>query len=612
MRALKLIFFLFSLTLGTMGYSASNDNLNTILELESKITLKIRSLIQPVDPDAIVIAKVEVQKINTELAGTQMSAVGILSTADVQSVEDGDIQTISVSIISAMDPFPDDIKKLIESTLKGFSKKGRVKIVKMTDSMVKAIIGGKKNKSELTEQLSQLTKKLHAFADTFKTEILILFLQFVGAYALIQGVILFFQRRFQGNSIRMLKEALSSLNINTANKSGEDAETTQAPHSTPGAEATKSGSSSLNGSITTKDNPIEQMYIQLIRDLISDCYWCFKDNYAAWVWSQLSPPKRMELLESWEPIIYYVKYFTHLEPQMDNYHLDPVYLKPREYFMHSNEDLLEIVRLHPYLWGEISILRQKAFKISLKERIDFMKATNKTRPEKAFEWPYTPSKLRVLHTQLEVSELSSEDEAMIIQDPSMVPNGYRDNLHSLIWTAMLPQEERDKLLQRIPAQALAEIWIGPEDVLFRLNEVLPPKKQELLKSYLQRTTPSRAHPSMKYLSELSLKRFRELYPPPPEIEEVVLPKLDLDRPQSAMDDDTDQMIDVEALVAAFKEGKLDDAAENSPASTPKEIASIKEVIPAAEVSLEEIAGEKEEQPKTRSRNKSKEKVKKSA
>jgi hypothetical protein len=258
---------------------------------------------------------------------------------------------------------------------------------------------------------------------------------------------------------------------------------------------------------------------------------------------------------------------------MDNYHLDPIYLKPREYFMHANDDLLEIVRANPYLWSDISILRQKAFRISLKERIDFMKAANKARPEKAFEWPYTPSKLRVLHTQLEVSEMSSEDEAMIIQDPSIVPDGYRDNLHSLIWTAMLPHEERDKLLQKIPAQVLADIWIGPEDVLSRLNEVLPPKKQELLKSYLQRTSPSRSNSAMKYLSELSLKRFRELYPPPPEVVEVVLPKIDLDRPQSAMSDGDEQMIDVDALVAAFKEGKIDDGpGEPAPDKIPPQTA----------------------------------------
>lgn len=579
MRQTNLIIILLVLMFSIFGFSASNENLNTILDLETKLTTKIRSILQPIDPEAIVIAKVQIEKINTELAGTQMSAVGILSTADVQTVEEKDLQSIEVQIISTLNPFPPDVKKLVEVTLSAFSKKSRVRVVQMTESMSKALLEGQKNRSdlaeksrvgwqktsELAEQLTQLTKQVPTFAEGIKTNILYLILQILVVYSLIQGAIVFLQRRFQGGSVKLLREALSNLNINSTSKNAEDPEAS-IPIKIPGTEAQASGSGNLNGSITTKDNPIEQMYIQLIRDLMADCYWCHKDRYAAWVWSQLSPPKRMELLESWEPMIYYVKYFTHLEPQMDNYHLDPIYLKPREYFMHSNDDLLEIIRTAPYLWGDISILRQRAFHITLKERIDFMTAASKARPEKAFEWPYTPSKLRVLRTQLEVSEMSVEDESMIVQDPSMIPDGYRDNLHSLIWTAMLPSDERDKLLQKLPAQVLAEIWIGPEEVLARLNEVLPSKKQELLKSYLQRITPTRNNPAMKYLSDMALKRFRELYPPPPEIEEVVIPKIDLDRPQAAMGDDSEGAVDVDALVAAFKEGKLEDESPSEKSS----------------------------------------------
>jgi hypothetical protein len=599
MKLIVLGLTLLSFLVGNAVLAGSNDNLNTILDLEAKISHKVQSIIQPVDPDAIVIAKVEVIKINTELAGTQMTAVGILSTADVQSVEEGDIQSITVSIISSLDPFPEDIKKLIETTLRSFSKKARVKITKMTDSVAKAIIDGNKSKSELLEksktgwqktseladQLSKMAKELPTVADGFKKSFLFILLQLIFVYSLIQGTILFFQKRTQGKSIGMLREALSALNINSSSKaSDEERDPTATVARIPAAENQGAGSNS-SASVTTKDNPIEQMYIPLIRDLISDCYWCHKDNYAAWVWSQLSPPKRMELLESWEALIYYVKFFTRLEPKADNYHLDPVYLKPHEYFMKSNEDLLAIVRANAYLWNEISMLRQKSFTIPLRERIDFMKVAGKFKPEKPYEWEFSPSKFRVLHDQLEVGELSIEDEAMIIQDPNMVPDVYRDNLHSLIWTAMLPQEDRDKILQKLPAQILAEVWVGPADVLQRLSEVLPPKKLELLESYLTKITPQRTHPVMKHISDLSLKRFRELYPPAPDTTEVVIPTFELGPITGAPQGMDEAQGDIDAIVAAFRDGKLDDPTTEFSTTVKPQVTTTMESTAAPEVGV---------------------------
>jgi hypothetical protein len=250
----------------------------------------------------------------------------------------------------------------------------------------------------------------------------------------------------------------------------------------------------------------ENLSITSMVSLISDAYWSSKDSYASWMWSHLSPNLRTKLLEAWPPLHTYVRHLANVAGHEDNFHFDSYYLKPADISHLSNEDLLSYVRKNPKAWGSVSMMRRKSIGLSLKERVEFSKYANETGP---VAWPDTKSAHRVFQTQMEVSRLTLEDEQMILENPDFVPEHARNSLPSLVWLSLLSKENKEKLLQKYPAQFLAEVWVGPESLLQDLMSCMPDKKQALLKDYIQRVQPNRNSPGLKEISVDALALAKE-------------------------------------------------------------------------------------------------------
>jgi hypothetical protein len=110
---------------------------------------------------------------------------------------------------------------------------------------------------------------------------------------------------------------------------------------------------------------------------------------------------------------------------------------------------------------------------------------------------------------MEVSRLTLEDEQMILENPDFVPEHARNSLPSLVWLSLLSKENKEKLLQKYPAQFLAEVWVGPESLLQDLMSCMPDKKQALLKDYIQRVQANRNSPGLKEISVDALALAKE-------------------------------------------------------------------------------------------------------
>ncbi|MFN9067954.1 MAG: hypothetical protein ACK5V3_12055, partial [Bdellovibrionales bacterium] len=81
---------------------------------------------------------------------------------------------------------------------------------------------------------------------------------------------------------------------------------------------------------------------------------------------------------------------------------------------------------------------------------------------------------------------------------------------SLVWLYMCPVDVREQTLQSLPAQNLAEIWVGPEEVLIELESLLPEKKKALLKDYLSITKPNRSSPLLKQVTQQAVSTLAKL------------------------------------------------------------------------------------------------------
>lgn len=499
-RAL-LLHFMISTSV-SVGFAQQTETLTAIVDLETKVTEKVKTIINPIDPDAIVYTKVTVKSIDTDLVGTQMATTGFLATSDIKKIDDADIQSIEVSVLSSKPAFPKEVAKLVEAAVLNISKKGRVKITQMEDETVKAIQTNK----EHTRIQSENFQKLGQAAGEFYSLLIYAGVGLLFSFGLIQFLLAAWARKSQAQAVQHLAEKLAEMKPaqNDLPELGQmPARWAQQALPEPAApQSITSRGMDFGGQVSVFEN----LSTTSLVSLISDAYWSQKDSYASWMWSHLSPNLRTKLLEAWPPLHTYVRHLANVPGHEDNFHFDSYYLKPADISHLSNEDLLSYVRTNPKAWGSVSMMRRKSVGLSLKERVDFAKFANETGP---VAWPDTKSAHRIFQAQMEVSRLTLEDEQMILDNPDFVPEHARSSLPSLVWLSLLNKENKEKLLQKYPAQFLAEVWVGPESLLSDLMSTMPEKKQALLKDYIQRVQPNRNSPSLKKISIEGLALLKE-------------------------------------------------------------------------------------------------------
>lgn len=88
---------------------------------------------------------------------------------------------------------------------------------------------------------------------------------------------------------------------------------------------------------------IDQLSSESLVALLSDCYWCELDTYAAYIWLKLSVNTKKEVLGLWEFMSEYVNYISQLEPTIQSYHKDPYYLTPLDFKNYNNNQIRELI-----------------------------------------------------------------------------------------------------------------------------------------------------------------------------------------------------------------------------------------------------------------------------
>ena len=119
-----------------------------------------------------------------------------------------------------------------------------------------------------------------------------------------------------------------------------------------------------------------------------------------------------------------------------------------------------------------------------------------------------PSVERLIDVQSEIPIQSLEDEVQLtsLENLSL---GDKKKIRSLKWLLELPKEECERIFKQLPAQTLAQAWIGPDDLLKALSQFIPEKKLKMVQSYRARLQPHRHSSGFEYIFSETM-RFLEM------------------------------------------------------------------------------------------------------
>jgi hypothetical protein len=239
--------------------------------------------------------------------------------------------------------------------------------------------------------------------------------------------------------------------------------------------------------------------------IFSDLYWCEKDEASYYLWKSITNDHRALLLEKLDFMYEYAMYFSRLEnePEAGTISLvtHPYYSQPLNLNKTSQEGLLQLVKKNFSLWNKISPLRQQSLPLSLKDKIKANSSTNLSVVAESFP----ASKPRVLPRYVNFGEISFEDESEIFKDEKLVPQNLREHVPSLVWLAFMDVDFIKDKLEKLDAKFLASAWVAAPEVLEKLEQGLPEKKLQLLKSYLNAVNPSKSSSAFQALFELGLE-----------------------------------------------------------------------------------------------------------
>ncbi len=237
--------------------------------------------------------------------------------------------------------------------------------------------------------------------------------------------------------------------------------------------------------------------------LLSDCYWCEEDAYAHYVWTRLPVERRLEVMEKSQLDANYFRHFRGFTPTNLGFHLDPYFLKPLSLNHLSQGDLGEWLKKHPEAATVLSPLRLRSLPLKLEDRLQYVVNANEGGKPNArsakFSFPDRASEPRKLGAQLDVHQLTAEDELYVFKHSKDVPASTRSSIQTLAWLALRSLNYRKDILGRVDARELAASWSGPKEVLAKLKEAIPEAKWKLLESYIESTVPDRNSDTFRYL-----------------------------------------------------------------------------------------------------------------
>jgi hypothetical protein len=433
------------------------------MKLEDALKNRIEDAFRLYDPQARALIRFDYKTYSGTLPGTSIEAYGDMNTLNIDSA---DINRVVIEVFTNLEQITPEAKEYVLKAIPIAKNKITVEYKKPKDQLPKESVKPNLDPQSLAviaqDAISSMMKVLGSL---FGATLLVLF-----------GFL------FHQNSKKM-KEFKLQIQLLTA------AFADRTPMALPAAATTANKSSYDTGGAGGSKNreALQKLSLTSLKELFADSYWCREDAYASWLWKSLESDQKTQLLNELSFMKDYSLFCVDITPTEFSYHEHPYYLAPRGLLLTSQEDLSAQVRQDFGLWHFLSPMRQQNLPLILEERLTAVK----TKPETKKALTEAHSPLRTLEAKLSWKDLSSEDEATLLSHPEMVPVAMRENIRSLVWLVQKDEAFIQKALSRYDARSLALAWIGPEDLLKKLEAQLPEKKLKLLLNYKEKMAPSR-------------------------------------------------------------------------------------------------------------------------
>ena len=469
---------------------------------QMKILLEDRifNIMRGFDPDAVVNAKIEVEKsANVKLPQTLITVKSI-------DLQDGQgrlkIKMVDVQIFTSA-PISQETKLLITSVashlfqgatvsyvkpLGGYKLKPQ-QIIDLTDRSADA----KKSDSSTEDQnswIEDLSEVVGDWTGSHKVALLAssVAVGLVVVFLVVNYLLIMMTLRRQTKVLEQgLKKMASAFEASAGAQEPAGMSAQIASQNATGSNEKAAGSRDLSS--------IEKAMAELPDDgalaLLYDCYWCELDGYARFIWSRLQVARRQKFLGLDVLLRDYVEYFSSADEVDLGVDGDVYYLAPLPINKVPNSALMELAAKYPAILRKLPSLRIERFAYEANERLDLeARASKEPDSQPDFSALQGQSQPRVLKKKIKLRIKSDADEEKIraqnIQDPDIMKT-----IPSLLWVERLSDEALSDVLQNFNSNELASAWIGPTTILDRMKSLLPERKRVMLEERVTSMKPSR-------------------------------------------------------------------------------------------------------------------------
>jgi len=240
--------------------------------------------------------------------------------------------------------------------------------------------------------------------------------------------------------------------------------------------------------------------------ILSDCYWCEEDAYAAFLWQKVPSAQKKYVITSTAFLSKYLENVISIEGLNKDYFKHPYYLNPMSVNHLDNKTVTEMVRKHPSLLSRLSPMRRIALRFTAVERVRVeQEAALKAGAPDLMRLPADRERHFQPETLIPFVNIQEEEELLKIKDLSIE---LKARIPSLQWLCELSPDSRMSLLDSMSLRELAHAWVGPKAVLDVLSSNLPRHRKMELQGYLREIVPSRESTEFKKLHALSIEALK--------------------------------------------------------------------------------------------------------
>ncbi len=472
-------------------YAGSSDQLFKEVELESTVEQRVLNTLRDFDHDAIV--NVDMKQKQIQLS---MPSANLLSFAPVPAT----VESISlyIEIQTKLDPIPKDLDSIIRQKLQIGNADVVIKYIPTPLELLE-----KKTSLRNEEWANQKNHYLGMLQSLVPKEGLAWW-SAVLAGALVAfafGLAMLFRWAMRSASEPLRKSLEGAFQNQGA---------LRAPPPRPALPDVVRSHASDAPLVSFDDQGFENFPLHSLEALFSDCYWCEEDAYASYLWSLLTPSVRLQLFQKGEVESDYFKFIQSVQPEKEAYHLHPTYLKPASILRLSQADLSLWIAKHPEAYGYLSPIRRKHLNLSLEQRLKMGKQA--VVAEDALPLPPSKaSKKRLLRVSDRIETLADTDEVFLWQNIEDISVDHIREVPSLIWMKKFSEAEIKEFLGQFSAIELGIGLVGPGEFRSWVLSHVPEKKRELIESYGEKQTATRASDEFEVIYHKLLEELEAIH-----------------------------------------------------------------------------------------------------